>query len=72
MSGACGSKDLSQRSPRLAVAIAASAVALLAADALTTLWISLSLAFSFGLYGIVRKQVNVGSLPGLTIESAIL
>lgn len=56
----------------LAVAIAASAVALLAAGALTTLWISLSLAFSFGLYGIVRKQVAVGSLPGLTIESAIL
>ena len=56
----------------LAVAIAFTAVALLAAGALTTLWISLSLAFSFGLYGVVRKQVNVGSLPGLTIESAIL
>lgn len=56
----------------LAVAIAFTAVALLAAGALTTLWISLSLAFSFGLYGIVRKQVDVGSLPGLTIESAIL
>lgn len=56
----------------LAVAIAASAVALLAAGALTTLWISLTLAFSFGLYGIVRKQVGVGSLPGLTIESAML
>ncbi|MBV7259566.1 EamA family transporter RarD [Erythrobacter crassostreae] len=56
----------------LAVAIALTAVALLAAGALTTLWISLSLAFSFGLYGIVRKQVPVGSLPGLTIESAIL
>lgn len=56
----------------IAVAVAASAVALLAAGALTTLWISLSLAFSFGLYGIVRKQVNVGALPGLTIESAIL
>ena len=56
----------------LAVAIAASAVALLAAGALTTLWISLSLAFSFGMYGVVRKQVPVGSLPGLTIESAIL
>ena len=56
----------------LAVAIAVTAVALLAAGALTTLWISLSLAFSFGLYGVVRKQVNVGSLPGLTIESAIL
>ncbi|MEM6476318.1 MAG: EamA family transporter RarD [Pseudomonadota bacterium] len=56
----------------LAVGIAASAVALLAAGALETLWISLSLALSFGLYGIVRKQVDVGSLPGLTIESAIL
>ncbi|MEO0464692.1 MAG: EamA family transporter RarD [Pseudomonadota bacterium] len=56
----------------VAVAIAASAVALLAAGAVTTLWISLSLALSFGLYGIVRKQVSVGALPGLTIESAIL
>ncbi|AWW74233.1 protein RarD [Erythrobacter sp. KY5] len=56
----------------LAVAVAASGVALLAAGALTTLWISLTLGFSFGLYGIVRKQVDVGSLPGLTIESMIL
>lgn len=56
----------------LAVAVAASGVALLSAGAITTLWISLTLAFSFGLYGIVRKQVDVGSLPGLTIESAIL
>jgi chloramphenicol-sensitive protein RarD len=56
----------------LAVAVAALAVAMLAAGALTSLWISLSLAFSFGLYGLVRKQVAVGSLPGLTIESALL
>lgn len=56
----------------LAVAIASAAVALLLGGALTTLWISISLAFSFGLYGLVRKQVPVGSLPGLTIESAIL
>ncbi|WP_298302339.1 EamA family transporter RarD [uncultured Erythrobacter sp.] len=56
----------------LAVAIAALAVAMLSAGALTTLWISLSLALSFGLYGMVRKQVNVGSLPGLTIETIIL
>lgn len=55
-----------------AVAIAASAVGLLLAGAVTTLWISLTLALSFGLYGMVRKQVSVGSLPGLTIESAIL
>ena len=56
----------------LAVAVAAGGVALLAVGALTTLWISLTLAFSFGMYGVVRKQVPVGSLPGLTIESAIL
>ncbi len=56
----------------LAVAIALAAVVLLAAGAITSLWISLSLGISFGLYGLVRKQVAVGSLPGLTIESAIL
>ncbi len=56
----------------LAVAIAALAVALLAAGASGSLWISLTLGFSFALYGLVRKQVAVGSLPGLTIESAIL
>ena len=56
----------------VAVALAASGVAFLALGALTTLWISLTLAFSFGTYGLLRKQVAVGSLPGLTIESAIL
>lgn len=56
----------------LAVGIAGVAVALLAASAVTSLWISLTLGFSFALYGLVRKQVAVGSLPGLTIESAIL
>ena len=56
----------------LAVAVAAIAVALLLAGALTSLWISLSLGVSFGIYGLVRKQVPVGALPGLTIESAFL
>ena len=60
------------RAQWLAVAIAAIGVALLAESALTTLWISLTLAISFGSYGLVRKQVPVGSLPGLTIESALL
>ena len=39
----------------LAVAVAGLAVALLAAGAITSLWISLSLAFSFAFYGLVRK-----------------
>lgn len=56
----------------LAVGIAAVGVALLAEGAVTTLWISLTLAISFGTYGLVRKRVSVGSLPGLTIESAVL
>ncbi|MEP5937422.1 MAG: EamA family transporter RarD [Erythrobacter sp.] len=56
----------------LAVALAALAVAALLAGAVASLWISLSLAGSFALYGLVRKQVGVGSLPGLTIETSIL
>lgn len=60
------------RAQWVAVAIAGAGVALLAQGALTTLWISLTLALSFGSYGLVRKQVAVGSLPGLTIESALL
>jgi chloramphenicol-sensitive protein RarD len=34
--------------------------------------ISLVLAFSFGGYGLVRKLTPVESLPGLTIETALL
>ena len=60
------------RAQWVAVAIAAVGVALLAETALTTLWISLTLALSFGSYGLVRKRVTVGSLPGLTIESGLL
>lgn len=56
----------------VAVMVAASGVALLLMGALTTLWISLTLAFSFAAYGLLRKQVAVGSLPGLTIESILL
>ena len=56
----------------LAVCVAALGVGILLAGAITTLWISLVLALSFGTYGLLRKQVAVGSLPGLTIESAVL
>lgn len=60
------------RAQWLAVGIAALGVSFLLAGALTTLWISLVLAISFGTYGLVRKQVPVGSLPGLTIETLLL
>lgn len=56
----------------LAVVIAAIGVAILLAGALDTLWISLTLALSFGTYGLIRKVVPVGSLPGLAIETTLL
>jgi chloramphenicol-sensitive protein RarD len=56
----------------LAVALASLAVSLLAWNAREMLWISLSLAGSFAAYGLVRKLVPVGSLPGLTIETLLL
>lgn len=35
-------------------------------------WVSLIVSMSFGLYGLVRKQAEVDSLSGLTIETAVL
>ena len=35
-------------------------------------WLAVSLAGSFGFYGLVRKAVDINSLHGLMIESAIL
>lgn len=56
----------------LAVGLAAIGVGALAQGALTTLWVSLLLAGSFGMYGLLRKTVAAGALVGLTIESMIL
>ena len=35
-------------------------------------WIALTLAFSFGIYGIVKKTTALGSFYGLTLETGIL
>lgn len=35
-------------------------------------WVSLSLAFSFGFYGLIRKIAPVGALVGLTVETLVL
>ena len=35
-------------------------------------WIALSLAFSFGFYGLVKKLAPLGSLFGLTIETGVV
>jgi chloramphenicol-sensitive protein RarD len=35
-------------------------------------WVSLVLAASFGVYGLIRKTVNVESIEGLTVETIVL
>ena len=56
----------------MAVAIAAAGVSYLTWSAGQLPWISLILAFSFGLYGLVRKLVQVDSLAGFGAETLLL
>ncbi|MGW1186889.1 EamA family transporter RarD [Streptomyces sp. NPDC002559] len=56
----------------VAVGIGASAVLVLAIGYGRPPWISLTLAFSFALYGLVKKKVNMGGLESLTAETAVL
>jgi chloramphenicol-sensitive protein RarD len=55
-----------------AVALAATGVAYLTIVAGSLPWIALTLAFSFGIYGLIRKIVKVESLPGLATETLVL
>ena len=55
-----------------AVAIAAAGISVLAAGALSQLWISLTLCISFALYGLLRKVVKADAVTGLGIETALL
>jgi chloramphenicol-sensitive protein RarD len=57
---------------KVAVFLAAAGVAVLAAGAGSAIWISLTLAASFALYGYLRKVATVDSLEGLSIETAFL
>lgn len=55
-----------------AVAIAAAGISVLAAGALSQLWLSLTLCATFALYGLLRKVVTVDALTGLTVETWLL
>ncbi len=55
-----------------AVALAAAGVAWLTVAAGGLPWVSLVLAFSFGIYGMVRKVANVAAVPGLAVETLLL
>ncbi len=55
-----------------AVAVAAAGVSWLTWSAGHPPWISLTLALSFGLYGLVRKVIRVDALPGFASETLLL
>ena len=65
-------KEKLSRAQVFATLLAAAGVAGLAAGAGSGLWISLTLAATFAVYGFLRKIVAVDSLEGLSIETALL
>ncbi|KOG13366.1 protein rarD [Streptomyces viridochromogenes] len=54
-----------------AVGVGFSAVLVLAIGYGRPPWISLTLAFSFAVYGLVKKKVNIGGLESLAAETAV-
>jgi chloramphenicol-sensitive protein RarD len=56
----------------MAIGVAALGVAWLTWQAGTVPWIALSLALSFGGYGLLRKTAALGALEGLSFETMVL
>jgi len=56
----------------IAFAIAAAGVAVLALDYGRLPWIALTLAFSFGAYGLIKKHAGVDGTQSLAVETALL
>jgi chloramphenicol-sensitive protein RarD len=72
---ALGVMLLSERLTRIqmiAVAVACAGVLNQAIAVGVLPWVSLTLAISFGLYGLIRKQVPVEALVGLAVEAIVL
>jgi len=65
-------KERLSRMQWTAVCIAAAGISVLAAGALSQIWISLALCISFSLYGLLRKVIPVDAVSGLAIETFIL
>lgn len=60
------------RMEMVAILLAALGVGILAIGQGTIPYIPLGLAFSFGLYGLIRKMIGLGPVEGLLIETAVL
>jgi chloramphenicol-sensitive protein RarD len=61
-----------RRAQKLAIALAAIGVVALTLHLGHLPYLALVLAFSFGLYGLVRKTAKVESLAGSTVETALM
>jgi chloramphenicol-sensitive protein RarD len=56
----------------IALGVAALAVVVLSLDYGRPPWVALVLAFSFGTYGLAKKQANVDAVESLTLETCLL
>ncbi|MGE4534732.1 EamA family transporter RarD [Halomonas sp.] len=65
-------RETMHRLQAVAVGLAALAIALQLVMLGELPWISLGLAFSFGTYGLLRKQVPLDGLSGLFVETLLL
>ncbi|MEO8211641.1 MAG: EamA family transporter RarD [Myxococcales bacterium] len=61
-----------RRAQAVAVALAAGGVLWLIVQVGQVPWLGLGLAFSFGLYGLLRKTAALGALEGLALETLLL
>jgi chloramphenicol-sensitive protein RarD len=55
-----------------AVAVATIGVTILAVETGRPPWVALTLALTFGTYGLVKRVVGVGALQGLVVEATVL
>ena len=64
-------RERPRRGQWLAIGVAIVGVAYLALSYGVVLWISLTLAFTFAIYGLLRKTATLNSRQGLTLETAV-
>lgn len=60
-----------RRAQWAAVGVGVAAVAVLSVGYGTLPWIALTLAFSFAIYGLVKKRIGLGGLESLAAETAV-
>jgi len=65
-------KESVNRAQRVALLIAGAAVLTLTADYGHPPWIALALAFSFAIYGLIKKHVDLDGLESLSIETTVV